>query len=237
MREQGAVLSAAERQAVAEYLSGRKFGASMAADAPACARARPPASIMREPPAFTGWGLDPAGTHAVPARVSGIDTGNVGGLKLKWAFGFPNSSRARSHPVVAGGAILVGNHNGSVYALDRETGCVRWAFAAEAEVRTGIVVSPWRAGDPAARPLVHFGDVAGNAYGVNLRTARSPGKSRRRPSRRDRDRHADAVAGHALCPGLVQRRGLRHQPRLSCCDFRGSVLALDAATGQEKWRT
>ena len=53
--------------------------------------------------------------------------------------------------------MLVGNHNGSVYALDRATGCARWAYAAQAEVRTGVIVSPWRAGDRAARPLVYFG--------------------------------------------------------------------------------
>ena len=81
---------------------------------------------------------DAASTHAIPPRVSGLNARNAPRLKLKWAFAFPHSSRARSQPALAGGAIIVGNHNGAVYALDRETGCSRWTFHAGAEVRTGF---------------------------------------------------------------------------------------------------
>ena len=167
MREQGAALSADQKLAVAEYLSGRTFGSHALAATNVC-KGQSARFDMREPPVFSGWGLDPAGTHSIPPAVAGLSKAKVGKLKLKWAFGFPASSRARSRPALAGGAIFVGNHNGTVYALDRMSGCLRWAFAAEAEVRTGIVVTPWRAGDLSARPLVHFGDTAGNVYAVGM---------------------------------------------------------------------
>ena len=169
MRPQGAALSAVQKVAVAEYISGRKLASRTAqANLNMCTGARARFD-MAEPPALAGWGLDAASTHAIPSSVSGLGTGNAPRLKLKWAFGFPDSQRARSQPTLAGGAILVGNHNGSVYALDRATGCVRWAYPAQAEVRTGIVVSPWAAGDKTARPLVYFGDVAGTtAAGLSM---------------------------------------------------------------------
>lgn len=238
MRPQGAALSAEQKVAVAEYISGRKLGSGNAsANLNMCSGARARFDLT-EPPPFAGWGLDAASTHAIPSSVSGLGTGNAPRLKLKWAFGFPDSQRARSQPTLAGGAILVGNHNGSVYALDRETGCVRWAFPAKAEVRTGIVVSPWRTGDQAARPLVYFGDVAGNAYAVNLLSGTLAWKIKA-------DLHPSTVLtgtptlyGTTLyVPVSSNEEAFATSPAYSCCNFRGSVLALDARTGRRKWRT
>ncbi|HEX8056902.1 MAG TPA: PQQ-binding-like beta-propeller repeat protein [Novosphingobium sp.] len=238
MRPQGSALSDDQKTAVAEYLSGRKLGASAVADAPNMCKGAAAKFDLGEPPAFTGWGLDPASTHSIPAAVSGLDKAGAGRLTLKWAFGFPNSSRARSHPIVAGGAILVGNHNGSVYALDRDTGCVRWAYAAQAEVRTGIVVSPWRAGDRAARPLAYFGDVRGNVYAVNLLDGTLAWKMRA-------DAHpATVITGtptlfgdKLYVPVSSVEEAYATSPGYACCNFRGSVVALDARSGAEKWRT
>ena len=238
MRQQGSALADDQKAAVAEYLSGRKLGASAVADAPNMCRGAAARFDLNEPPAFTGWGLDPASTHSIPAAVSGLNKARAGRLTLKWAFGFPNSSRARSHPILAGGAILVGNHNGSVYALDRETGCVRWAYTAQAEVRTGIVVSPWRAGDRGARPLVYFGDFRGTVYAVNLLDGTLAWKMRA-------DAHpATVITGTPTLfrdvlyvPVSSVEEAYATSPAYACCNFRGSVLALDARSGAEKWRT
>ena len=238
MRPQGSGLSEDQKVAVAEYITGRKLGASNPASALNMCKGAAAHFDMAEPPVFSGWGLDPASTHAIPAAVSGLDAANAPRLKLKWAFAFPNSQRARSQPALAGGAILVGNHNGSVYALDRASGCVRWVYPAQAEVRTGIVVSPWRAGDRAARPLVFFGDVAGNAYAVNLIDGRLAWKVKADP-------HPATVltgtpslhAGTLYVPVSSNEEAFATSPAYSCCNFRGSVVALDARTGREKWRT
>ena len=238
MRPQAAALTGAQKTAVSEYLAGRKLGASAAANKVNLCQGASATFDLGEPPAFTGWGLDAASTHSIPAAVSGLDKASASRLKLKWAFGFPDSSRTRSHPIVAGGAILVGNHNGSVYALDRKTGCVRWAYAAQAEVRTGIVVSPWRAGDGAARPLVYFGDVKGNAYAVNLLDGTLAWKVRT-------DEHPATIVtgtptlfrGVLYVPVSSSEEAFATSPGYTCCNFRGSVVALDARSGAVKWRT
>jgi polyvinyl alcohol dehydrogenase (cytochrome) len=238
MRPQAAPLSAEQKVAVSEYLSGRKLGSGMASTSLNMCTGAAGRLDLSEPPTFTGWGLDMASTHSIPSAISGLGTGNAPRLKLKWAFAFPDSQRARSQPALAGGAILVGNHNGAVYALDRETGCLRWAFPAQAEVRTGIVVSPWASGDRAARPLVFFGDVAGNAYAVSLLDGKLAWRIKADP-------HPATVltgtptlhAGTLYVPVSSIEEAFATSPAYSCCNFRGSVLALDARTGRQKWRT
>lgn len=238
MRQQGAALSPARKTQVSEYLAGRAIGSDRSATALNMCKGAHARFDLNDPPVLAGWGLDPASTHSIPADVSGLNKENVGRLRLKWAFAFPNSARARSHPTLAGGAVIVGNHNGTVYALDRATGCVKWAYAAQSEVRTGIIVSPWRAGDRRARPLAHFGDVSGNAYAVDARTGRLVWKVRT-------DAHpATVITGTPTLwrdtlyvPVSSVEEAFATSPGYACCDFRGSILALDARTGREKWRT
>ncbi|MGE3692846.1 MAG: PQQ-binding-like beta-propeller repeat protein, partial [Novosphingobium sp.] len=234
---QGSALSEEQRTQVAEYISGRKLGASAAQTALNMCSGQAARFDMYEPPAFTGWGLDPENSHAVTAKNAGISQANLPRLRLKWAFGMPNSSRMRSQPAVAGGAILVGNHNGTVYTLDRETGCVRWAFAAQSEVRTGIVVSPWRKGDRRARPLVHFGDTMGNVYAVNLLDGTLAWKERA-------DRHPATIItgtpvlwrGDLYVPTSSNEEAFATNPSYPCCDFRGAIVRFDARTGRETGR-
>ncbi|MGC6476411.1 MAG: PQQ-binding-like beta-propeller repeat protein [Parvibaculales bacterium] len=77
-------------------------------------------------------------------------------MKLKWAFGFPQAVRARSHPATAAGAVFVGSQDGTLYALDQETGCIRWTYLADAEIRTGLVISKWKKNNPKAKSLIYF---------------------------------------------------------------------------------
>ena len=187
---------------------------------------------------FDGWGLDPASTHAISGRNRRDRCRQRGALQLKWAFGFPGAQRARSQVSLAGGAVFVGSHTGRVYALDRETGCVRWTTDAEAEVRTAVLVEGWRAGDRRARPLAWFGDAVGNIHAVEAFTGKPVWKIR-----------ADAHPAATITATPALHQGTLYVPISSfeeaaafnagyvCCGFRGSLVALDAATGREKWRT
>ena len=86
---------------------------------------------------------------------------------------FPEATQLRSHPTAAGGALFVGSHNGSVYALDQATGCTRWHFKAAAEVRSAITITALPDGSEGDEPqlrLAVFADRAANAYGVDAET-------------------------------------------------------------------
>jgi polyvinyl alcohol dehydrogenase (cytochrome) len=237
MREQAAKLTEEQKIAVAEHLSQREFTAkTRPAPLNKCEGNRAKFDLGK-PPAFSNWGLDLASTHAIATDSAGLDRKNVSKLKLKWAFGFEGAIRARSQPAIAGGAIFVGAQDGSVFALDRETGCARWRYEASGEVRTGIIVSPWRAGDSKARPLAYFGDWAGYAYAVNALTGDLVWKVKA-------DEHPSTVVtgtpslyrSTLYVPVSSLEEASAAAPNYPCCSFRGSVLALDAATGAVKWR-
>lgn len=237
MSAQGSSLSEEQKVAVAQHLTQKKIGsARKASAAPMCKGERAKFDRGKVPP-FVNWGLDDENSHGIATGVAGIDRSNVKTLKLKWAFAFPDANRARSQPALGGGAIFVGSQDGTVYALDRETGCVRWTFKAATEVRTGIVLSPWQAGDDQANPLAFFGDFAGNAYAVEAFTGKLAWKV-------EADTHpatvitgTPALHGDTLyLPVSSLEEGAAAFPDYKCCTFRGSVLALDAKTGAIKWR-
>ncbi|MCB2073397.1 MAG: PQQ-binding-like beta-propeller repeat protein [Novosphingobium sp.] len=238
MRGQGAGLSNDQKVSVSEFLAGRKLVAEENAPAMKMCSGKHARFDFDRPPAFAHWGVDKAGTHFIDGKTAGLNRDNVGKLKLKWAFGVPDSQRMRSQPALAGGAIILGNHTGAVYALDEESGCVRWSFDAEAEVRTGVVVGPWEAGDRQARPLAYFGDVRGNVYAVRADTGELAWKVAA-------DSHPAAVitAAPSLHDGTLYvpvssiEEAAAASPGYACCTFRGSVLALDAETGAQSWRT
>lgn len=237
MQPMGDSLTDNERKAVSQYVTGHRFGEGASMEPKRCA-AGESTFDMSAPPAFTGWGIDARSTHEIPADVSGLGRANASKLKLKWAFGFPNALRARSQPAIAGGAIFVGSHNGTVYALDIKTGCARWTYSASAEVRTGIVVSPWKAGDKAARPLAYFGDLVGGAYAVDALTGKEVWKVSFRDHPSTTLTGTPVLQGNTLyVPVSSLEEGAASKPDFVCCTFRGSVVALDAATGSQKWRT
>jgi polyvinyl alcohol dehydrogenase (cytochrome) len=237
MRSQGNGLSAADKVLVAEYLTHQKFDAKqVAAGPPACAVGSAQFDLS-EPPAFAGWGVTLHNLRRIPGELAGIDRHNVGTVRLKWAVGFPDAVRNRSEPALAGGALYVGSQGGTVYALDRATGCVRWTFQAAAEARSGMVVSGWKAGDSAARPLVFFGDLIGNLYAVDARAGKLVWRD-----------HPDAhpLATITAAPTLYEGRlyvslssseEAMIDPGYACCSFRGSVVAYDAQTGRRLWQT
>ncbi len=161
MQSQAAALSAQDKQAVAGYLGDANLSSTGPAPAaPSCSGAAANFDLS-QPPDVRNWGADLGNSHFVPAAAAGLAVADVPKLKLKWAFAFPGAIRARSQPSFAGGSLFVGSQNGTVYALDAASGCVRWTFKAGAEVRTAIAVSTWKAGDRAAKPQVFFGDLVG----------------------------------------------------------------------------
>ncbi len=238
MRVQAQGIAPEGTASVAEYLANRKLGAATAAASVNPCKGPRARFDRREPPVFDGWGLDPASNHSMSTAQAGIDPQNAGRLRLKWAFGFPGAQRARSQATLAGGAIYVGSHTGRVYALDRETGCVRWTFDAAAEVRTAVLVQSWRAGDARTRPLAWFGDAVGNIYAVEAFTGRQVWKIKA-----DQHPAATITATPALHKGTLYvpissfEEAAAFNPGYVCCSFRGSLVAMDAMTGREKWRT
>ena len=237
MQEQASPLSTPQKTAIVEFLTGRKPSEQANIDLPYCAADR--AGVDRAaPPPYRGWGFADDNRREVSSEIAGINRANVGNLELQWVFAFPDAVRARSHPAVAGGAVFVGSQDGSVYALDQDSGCVIWRFRARGEVRTGIVLSDWDSADESADPLLYFGDYLGNVYAVHALTGEPAWQVTP-----DEHPNATITAAPALFEGrlYVSVSSLEvvsaAESSYGCCTFRGSVVALDAITGKQLWKT
>src|SRR5712692_3949289 len=162
MKAQGSALTAAERLALANYLSAPNTEAQpQAAACPAAKFAMSPGEA-----GWTGWGVDAANSRFQSAKSAGLDREKVARLKLKWAFGFAGQSQANAQPVVAGGRLFLGSADGTVYSLDSGTGCQYWTYKAPAMVRTAISLESLGPN----RYALYFGDVKASVYALDAQT-------------------------------------------------------------------
>ncbi len=237
MQAQAAKLSDEERVAVAEYLAKASLADYRAPALPPRCSDDEAAFDFDVPPASAGWGVALDNNRYVTAEAAGLDADAIPSLELKWAIAFPNALRARSEPGIAGGGLYVGSQDGTVYALNAKTGCLRWTFRATAEVRTAIVVSPWEAGDTSAEPTLFFGDLLARAYAIDAVTGELKWSVKV-------DDHPNAtMTGTPVLAGdtlLVPISSLEvtsaADPAYACCTFQGAVMALNASTGDVLWK-
>ena len=233
MRVQGASLTATERQLVADYIS-KLSPSETSIKAGQCAEPLS-ASTRSEKPRIGSWGMGPGNMRYAAAPDLRITAANVSQLALSWVFAFPDATRARSQPTVVGNTLFTASQQGVVYALDIATGCVRWTFQADDEIRSAIVVGTDKNG---VANRLYFGDFKANVYALNLQT-------RQLLWRKHVDEHQQATITGS--PVLYRNRLYipvsstevvsAYSDKYPCCTFRGSVVALDVADGKVAWKT
>ena len=237
MAEQAAALDDVNRKAIAEFLTGQNpDDVPPDVNPPLCDSQH--AFDAGKPPVSLGWGVDHANSRLQPADSAGISKEQVAALEVKWSFAYPNAIKARSQPVVGGGAVYFGGPDGTVRALDAKTGCLRWSYRATAEVRTAPVISSWSAADDDPQPTLYFADLLARVYALNARTGELRWMTKV-------DDHPDAtVTGAVALAGdrlYVPVSSLEvvsaGNPQYECCTFRGSVVAVDVATGDMTWKS
>ncbi|MEQ1945745.1 MAG: PQQ-binding-like beta-propeller repeat protein [Bryobacteraceae bacterium] len=226
-------LSTAERRAVAEYVAGKTLQSlQLTPKAEAMCKANAAGANLLAGPQWSGWGVNLENTRFQSAAAAGLNAGNVGKLKLKWAFAFPGDLNAYAQPTVSGGRVYTGSQSGLVYSLDAASGCVHWYFQAGSGVRTAPVLA-----SVGGSVLAFFGDQAGWAYAVDAATGKQVWKIR--PESHPFARLTGAPVfhkGRLYIPISALEEAAAADPKFECCVFRGSVVAVDAATGKQIWQ-
>lgn len=234
MRPQGARLSGADRRSVAEFVTGKVLdGDVTGAETGRCTSA----TAFGDPavgPRWNGWSPTSDNRRFQPADQAGLTAADLARLRVKWAFGFPDASIAWAQPTIAAGRVFVGSQNGTVYALDAGTGCVHWTFGAPGGVRTAVAIGP---GDAPPRSVAYFGDTAAQVHALDAETGRLLW------TRRVDDHPAARVTGsptlhdgRLYVPVSSYEEAQGADPGYPCCTFRGSLVALDAASGAVVWK-
>ena len=114
MQAEASDLTTEQKRAVAEFIAIKRLGQHESFPVAMC-EGDAAAFDYDATPAFPGWGLTPGNTRMMEG--SNINKETLPKLQLKWAFAYPDSQRARSQPLAAGGAIYAGAHSGMVYAI------------------------------------------------------------------------------------------------------------------------
>src|SRR5580704_17781880 len=170
MKSQAAPLSPDERQRIASFLG---TAVTLERKRDEIANLCPAGVGPGESPAWASWGGGLANTRFQSAKDAGLRAEDVPRLKLKWEFAFPDTSTMRSQPAVYRGRIFAGGQDGSVYALDMQTGCVYWVTTVQSQVRSGITV-----GEAGGNPAVFFGDSGGFVYALDANSGKQLWKMR-----------------------------------------------------------
>jgi polyvinyl alcohol dehydrogenase (cytochrome) len=118
-----------------------------------------------------------------------------------------------------------------VYSLNASTGCIYWVSDADFPVRSAITVA-----QRGPQWALYFGDQHANAYSMDAMTGKLLWKTRV-------NNHPLAMTtgaptqfeGRLYVPASSSEEVAGADPNYSCCRFRGSVTALDAATGKIVW--
>lgn len=186
-------------------------------------------------PVIGNWGMGLENKRYYDADDLQINAENVSGLKLSWAFAFPNATRARSQPTIVGNTLYTASQHGTIYALDKKTGCIRWTFQADAEIRSALVVGTDENG---AASRLYFGDFAANVYSLDLKTKKLNWKQK------VDDHHMATITGslnvfenRLYVPVSSLEIISAFDENYECCNFRGSMVALNADTGTQIWKT
>ena len=181
------------------------------------------------------WGLSGGNRRYVSEAVSGIDRDNVNQLKLKWAFAYPQVSDARSQPAMTRDTLFTGSKSGNVFALDKNRGCIKWRFKADASVRSALVLGKGL-GQQSERTLIFFGDTLSSAYAIDAVSGELVWKKSLSlfptsvitgsPAFHE-DRVYVPISSYEIAAA-----GMDQYP---CCRSHGAVVALDANSGEQQW--
>jgi polyvinyl alcohol dehydrogenase (cytochrome) len=224
MKAVGAQIPPADRIAVARYLGKVELNAAppvaMSGQCDANVKPRPGAS-------WNGWGVDDQNTRFQPAKAAGLTAAQLPSLKVKWAFGFPETTTAYSQPTVVGGKVYTGSNDGTVYAIHEQTGCLYWRFQAKSMVRDAVLIDGGRA---------YFGDLESNFYALDAGTGKLIWTKKLDSQAYTRiTGTAKLYQGRLYVPITSQEENAGANPLYSCCTFRGRLMALKAADGSEIW--
>jgi polyvinyl alcohol dehydrogenase (cytochrome) len=191
--------------------------------------------MTQRAPRWTSWGVDLSNSRFQKHDMAGMSAGDVPKLKLKWAFGFPDTSHAWSQPTIAGGRVFVGSQGGHVYALDAATGCVVWSFLATGATRTAVVIGEWPG--RANSHLAYFTTIPGWLYALDAESGALVWKARVEDHVSTRLTGSPVLYGGKLyVPAASFEEGMSTAKSYECCSFHGSLSAFDAGTGARLWK-
>jgi len=201
---------------------------------------------------WNGWGRTLDNTRYQPEPA--LRASDVAKLALKWAYGYQSGTEF-SQPTVVDERLFIAGSAGRIYALDAKTGCTYWTYDAAAGSRTAVTIGELARARVAALPrrlkrtLAHldvikapsaafFGDDTGAVYALDAQKGTLLWKTQVDTHPMARIVGAPTLFNDRLYVAVASTEdSAAANPSYSCCTFRGSVAALDIASGRTLWKS
>ena len=234
-------LSQSDKEAVAAFLTNGGAGpdahpapggarpvSTMARGTDVMCKVNPP--IQETPTDWRSVGFDSNSSRF--QKNPGLKAADVPKLKVKWSFAMAGGSM----PTVIGDWLFITNRTGKLYALDAKTGCVHWVYEGLSARTTPMIVksaispSGWATFVGERTRIVHAIDAqSGKEIWKSAQLEANPVSG---------ITGTPVVSGDQLfVPITSSEEPAARQLTYRCCSFRGSLVALDLASGKIQWKT
>lgn len=205
--------------------------AEMPLDGPKCSAPPRPVDLAAADQ-WNGW--SPAQDNLRYQKNPGVSAADVPRLKVKWAFHYPGSKNGQA--TIIDDRLFVTSMSGAVYALDAQTGCVHWRHDAGTPTRSSVSIGTMPAGSK-ARHALYFSDWSQSAVALDAETGERLWKTR------IEDAFGVQMTGPPtlwknvlLVPISSGNEAFATNDNYECCKFIGSLVALNAHTGEILWK-
>lgn len=239
MKTQAQNLTDQQKIDIAQWVGGRRMGATATGDAQTMmnrCRSNTAFTAANTGASWNGWGGDLTNKRFQTAQAADLSPGQVSRLKVKWAFGLPGAITVDGQPTVVGGRVFVSADTGWIYSLDANTGCVYWSFLAGSHVRSASTVGPLKPNS--TKYGVFFGDIKGRAYALDAQTGELIWSVLVDDQPLARITGGTTLHnGRLYVPVASMEEPEANSPNYRCCTFRGVLVALNAETGKQIWKT
>jgi polyvinyl alcohol dehydrogenase (cytochrome) len=178
------------------------------------------------------------------STVSAVNASNVATLAPKWVFTTGGDVSARA--AVVNGVAYFPDWSGHVYAVNADTGALVWSKTIVSDYLAGVfdpapakVVSRTSPAVDVSTNTLYLGTQRG-AYLLAIDTANGALKWRKQldPHPLAIDTQSPLVYNGVVYVGVASlEEAAATDPNYPCCSFRGSALAVNAATGEILWKT
>jgi polyvinyl alcohol dehydrogenase (cytochrome) len=203
---------------------------AFAQDATPASQATPIVEATPAPATTSGWplyGNTITGTKSTTS--AGISSANVANLQALWQIEVGGA--VSSTPVIANGVVYAASYDGNLYAVNLATGESVWTYATGAAVPEPNLGIPLGVTGSAAvdGTTVYVGDAAAVVHAIDAATGTSIWTTT-----------VDDQPNASIWSSPVIWNGTLYIGVASVAKeagFRGSVIALDAATGEVVWQT
>ncbi|HET9660363.1 MAG TPA: PQQ-binding-like beta-propeller repeat protein [Thermomicrobiales bacterium] len=172
------------------------------------------------------YGSDISGSRSIGST---LEAATASGLQQFWSL--PVGGPVSATPVIADGVAYVGSYDGNLYAIELSTGKVPWIYATGAAVPEPNLGIPLGITGSAAieSGIVYVGDAGATVHAVDVASGQPVWTA-----------NVDDQESASIWSSPVVWNGVLYVGVASIAKeagFRGSVVALDAASGETAWQT